>query len=184
MPINSPVLNLGNVDVAVSGFVALAPLGTPLPTAFTATLNAAFRQAGYLNDDGLKEVFDESRDGIPLWQNRAQRDIITDAKLYMEGNFAETRSLAVTEFWYGATVTQTAAFGSYKIQTGKTSGRMAGVFMEIFEDGEMRMTTTTDCEVFRNGDREATSTTATIYPFQIAIYDQPMVYDTRLKTVV
>ena len=97
MPLDTPALNLGNVGIPVSGFVALAPLGTALPTSLTATLNAAFRQVGYLDEDGMSEVHDESRSDMPLWQNRATLEFIESAKLYIEGKFAETGSVAVTE---------------------------------------------------------------------------------------
>lgn len=182
MPIDTPVLDLGNVGIPVSGFVALAPLGTALPTSLTATLNAAFRQVGYLDEDGMSEVHDESRGEMPLWQNRTTLEFIESAKLYIEGKFAETGSVPVTEFWYGATVTRTAAHGSYQIRKGRTSGRMAGVFLEIFQSGDQRLVVSADCEVFKNGDAERNAQTGTVYPFQVAIYDEPMVYDSRLKS--
>lgn len=184
MPLDTPVLDLGNVGIPVSGFVALAPLGTALPTSLTATLNAAFRQVGYLDDDGMSEVHDESRGDMPLWQNRATLEFIESAKLYIEGKFAETGSVAVTKFWYGTTITQTAAHGSYQIRKGRTSGRMAGAFLEIFQSGEQRLVVTSDCEVFKNGDAERNAKSGTVYPFQIAVYDDPMVFDSRLKTAV
>lgn len=182
MPLDAPVLSLNNVGIAVSGFVALAPLGTTLPTSLTASLNAAFRQVGYLDEDGMSEVHDESRGEMPLWQNRTTLEFIESAKLYIEGKFAETGSVPVTEFWYGATVTQTATHGSYQIQKGRTSGRMAGVFLEIFQSGDQRLVVSADCEVFKNGDAERNAQTGTVYPFQVAIYDEPMVYDSRLKS--
>lgn len=182
MPLDAPVLSLNNVGIAVSGFVALAPLGTALPASLTASLNAAFRQVGYLDEDGMSEVHDESRGEMPLWQNRTTLEFIESAKLYIEGKFAETGSVPVTEFWYGATVTQTATHGSYQIQKGRTSGRMAGVFLEIFQSGDQRLVVSADCEVFKNGDAERNAQTGTVYPFQVAIYDEPMVYDSRLKS--
>lgn len=182
MPLDAPVLSLNNVGIAVSGFVALAPLGTALPASLTASLNAAFRQVGYLDEDGMSEVHDESRGEMPLWQNRTTLEFIESAKLYIEGKFAETGSVPVTEFWYGATVTQTASHGSYQIRKGRTSGRMAGVFLEIFQSGDQRLVVSADCEVFKNGDAERNAQTGTVYPFQVAIYDEPMVYDSRLKS--
>ena len=182
MPLDAPVLSLDNVGIAVSGFVALAPLGTTLPTSLTSALDASFRQVGYLDEDGMSEVHDESRGEVPLWQNRTTFEYNESAKLYIKGKFAETGSVAVTEFWYGATVTQTATHGSYQIQKGHTSGRMAGVFLEIFQSGDKRLVASADCEVFKDGDAERNATTGTVYPFQVAIYDEPMVYDSRLKS--
>jgi len=182
MPLDSPTLDLGKLGIAVSGFLAFGPLGTDLPSDFTAEMDPDIRQAGYLSEEGLKLVFDESRDSIPLWQNRASLEVTTDAKVMYEGSFAETGKVAVTEFWYGTTVTQGAEFGSYTIRPGRTSGRGVGVFLEIFSDGNRRLTTSTDCEIFRNGDAESLATNATFLPFQVVLYDEPKVYDTRLKT--
>ena len=61
-------------------------------------------------------------------------------------------------------------------------GRMAGAFLEIFQSGEQRLVVTSDCEVFKNGDAERNAKSGTVYPFQIAVYDDPMVFDSRLKT--
>ena len=56
MPLDAPVLSLNNVGIAVSGFVALAPLGTALPASLTASLDPSFRQVGYLDDTVVTEI--------------------------------------------------------------------------------------------------------------------------------
>lgn len=47
--------------------IAVAPVGTALPTDITTALNAAFKKVGYVSDDGLTEGEDRSTDTVKAW---------------------------------------------------------------------------------------------------------------------
>lgn len=55
--------------VAASGDIAVAPVGTALPTTPTAALDAAFKNLGYVTEDGV--TFSDSVDveDVPAWQS-------------------------------------------------------------------------------------------------------------------
>lgn len=60
----------GNVLVGkpvLNDAIAVAPVGTPLPTDVTTALNAAFKKVGFVSDDGLTEGEDRSTDTITAW---------------------------------------------------------------------------------------------------------------------
>ena len=62
-------LDASNVEVAVTGALYLAPLDTPLPTDSETPLNDAFRNVGYLSEDGITETPEEDTQEIRAWQN-------------------------------------------------------------------------------------------------------------------
>ena len=51
----------------VSGAVYRAPLGTSLPTDATTTLNAAFKELGYVSEDGVSNNNTPDSDNIKAW---------------------------------------------------------------------------------------------------------------------
>lgn len=69
--------NAEQLVVAARGDIAIAPVGTPLPTDLGA-LDDAFVVLGYTTDDGVTFNYSESREEIPAWQAaNAIRRIVT-----------------------------------------------------------------------------------------------------------
>lgn len=56
--------------VASSGSVAVAPVGTTLPTSATASLNAAFTDLGYITEDGVSLTVEPQVEEFMAWQSR------------------------------------------------------------------------------------------------------------------
>ena len=59
--------NVANVVAGkplAAGGVWIAPLGTALPTDETTALNAAFKSAGYIGEDGLTETIERATRGL------------------------------------------------------------------------------------------------------------------------
>lgn len=66
------------VIVAAEGDVAVAPVGTTLPTTPTAALNAAFQTLGYLTTDGVTLTDGVTIEEIRAWQKQQPiRKIVT-----------------------------------------------------------------------------------------------------------
>lgn len=108
--------NVNNVLVGkpkVSGGALIAPLGTALPTTLVATLNAAFKSAGYLGDAGLTRG--EKRDTAV--KNAWGGDVIA----VTQKGVMVTAKLLLAE--YLNPVVQTAIYGAANITvTAATSG--------------------------------------------------------------
>lgn len=64
-------MDSANVQVAVSGDVFVAPLGSTLPTSAEETLDAAFDALGYLDESGIAEAQARTINAIKAWQNAA-----------------------------------------------------------------------------------------------------------------
>lgn len=79
-----------NVEVAVSGHVYFAPLGTTLPADWYSTLNAGFVNVGYISEDGISEKPETESTEIPAWNGDIVRVIQTKHKLSYDFTMLET----------------------------------------------------------------------------------------------
>lgn len=72
----------GQIPVASNGDVNIAPLGTALPTDVSAPLDAAFRQLGYISEDGVTVSNSVDSEGLPAWQSsQPVRTLVTGSEV-------------------------------------------------------------------------------------------------------
>lgn len=114
-------LDSGNVDVAVTGAVAFAPVATAAPADANTVLPAAWRQVGYISDDGVVETRDRSTDTIVAWQNAdVVRVVTTESSITVQFTAIETNPDSIA-LYYGAEVD--AVDGSVDIVPADSGGR-------------------------------------------------------------
>lgn len=114
-------LNPANIDVAVTGTVSYAVTTAPAPTNATSPLDAAYRDVGYVSDEGVKENRDHSTSNIVAWQGAdVVRTVVTEASFTISFTMIETNSNSA-ELFYGAAVNATD--GSVEIDAAATGGR-------------------------------------------------------------
>lgn len=63
----------------VSGMFYHAPAGTALPETADAALAAAWKEVGYVSQDGLTVAVNATTEGIKDWSNRIVRMVVTDS---------------------------------------------------------------------------------------------------------
>ena len=63
----------------VSGMFYHAPAGTALPATADAVLGAAWKEVGYVSQDGLTVAVNATTEGIKDWSNRIVRMVVTDS---------------------------------------------------------------------------------------------------------
>lgn len=96
-----------------AGGVYRGPLGTPLPTDETSTLDTDLVPAGYIGEDGLTETQDRSTDKVRAWGGDTVKVLQTEFGLTYTFTFIESVKGSVLEAVYGAgNVTSTAATAS------------------------------------------------------------------------
>lgn len=124
--------NIANVDVAITGVVAYAPTATAAPTDADTALNVAFKDVGFISEDGIVETRDRSTNNIIAWQNsEVVRTVVTEASISVQFKMIETNANSL-ELYYGAAVDPTD--GSVDIVPAETGGRRA--FVIDYVDGD------------------------------------------------
>lgn len=126
-----------------TGGVLIGEVGTAGPTDASAALDAAFKSAGYIGEDGLTESTDRSTEKVKAWGGDTVKVLQTDFATTYSFTFIETLNGDVLKAVYGDdNVTTTAATVSagtlhaVKVN-GETLPRKAFVF-EV-KDGDARI---------------------------------------------
>jgi hypothetical protein len=158
-------LDSDNVRVAVTGAVYVAPAGTAAPTASDSTLNAAFKDLGYVHSDGISESIDKSTNQIRSWQDGSLvREIVSDGTYSVSFTLIETKE-EVLELYYGVSV----AGGEVDIDPRKTGGRKSFV-IDVIDGDSVERTYIPAGEVTSVGERTLASGEAIGYEVTITAY--------------
>lgn len=101
--------------ISVTGGIKVAPIGTVTPTDPTSVLNAAFKELGYVTEDGLKLSHDASDDKIKVWGGVTIRTIRSDYSATVTGTIVSTLDVDVLKNVFGdSLVTQKSGFIAIK----------------------------------------------------------------------
>lgn len=93
-----------------TGGVLMAPLGSTAPIDAVTALDAAFKAAGYVGEDGLTESNERSTDKVKAWGGDIVKVVQTDFATTYSFTFIETLNADVLKAVYGsANVTTTPA---------------------------------------------------------------------------
>lgn len=159
-------LDSSKVRVAVTGAVSVAVSGSTAPTDASTALAVAFKDLGYVSEDGVSEARDRSTTDIKGWQNSATlRTVVTDGTIAFTFTLVETNTRTV-ELFYGATV---ATLGIVIIPTN-TGGRKAFA-IDVVDGAELCRIWIPDGEVtevgevvYAGGEPIGYQVTVTAYP--------------------
>jgi hypothetical protein len=111
--VTNTVANVVSGKPLSTGGVLAAPLATALPTTASAALNAAFKSAGYIGEDGVTETADRSVTKIKAWGGDIVKVVQTEHSLAYKFVFIETLNAEVLKLVHGdARVTVTPATAS------------------------------------------------------------------------
>lgn len=93
-----------------TGGVRIGPLGATAPTDAVTALDAAFKSAGYVGEDGLTEATERSTEKVKAWGGDIVKVLQTDYSVTYQFTFLETLNTDVLQTVYGdANVTVTPA---------------------------------------------------------------------------
>lgn len=161
-------LDASKVEVAVTGAVYLAPLGTTLPTDSSTALEAAFENVGYLSEDGITETPEEDDETIQAWQNGdVVRRVITSHEIQYAFTMIETNEHTLKAY-YGNYSTEVGSEGDVKI-TGEQLPRQCMVIETIDQD-MLRRRVVPVAQVVERGEVELTNSDATGYEVTVTGY--------------
>lgn len=98
------------VRVAVDGIVAVAVLNTTAPTSATSSLPAAWKDLGYISEDGVDEENTQDSQKLKAWQNsKTVRTIVTDGETVFKFTMLQS-SKETLETYYGVAVGTDGSF--------------------------------------------------------------------------
>lgn len=96
-----------------TGGVLVAPLGSTLPTDAETALDAAFKSAGYIGEEGLTETTERSTEKVKAWGGDTVKVLQTDFSATYAFTFLESLNSDVLKTVYGDdNVVTTAATSS------------------------------------------------------------------------
>lgn len=176
-----------NVRVAVTGAVSMGATTATAPTGTGGTITG-FTDLGLISEDGVTESRGRSTNDIKAWQNGATvRTVVTEGTLTYQFTLIETKKETV-ELFYGATVTEAAADGSFVVVPTSTGGRRSFV-LDVVDGAELLRVYIPQGEVTEVGDRVYSNGEAIGYEVTITAYNDTTVggaakvWATALKTV-
>lgn len=165
-------LDSANVRVAVTGAVSYAPTGTAAPTDAEAALNVAYRDVGYISEDGVVEARERSTNNIIAWQNAdTVRTVVTEANMTIAFTMIESNPNSI-ELYYGAAV---EGDGSVEIVPSASGGRRSFVVDYIDGDEFVRLYVP-EGELSETGEQTLVAGDAVGYEVTIAAYPSTLGY--------
>jgi hypothetical protein len=160
-------LNSAEVNVAVTGAVAVGPTSTTAPLDATTALTGT-KDLGYVDEAGVTETRERSTTKLKAWQNAdTVREVVTDASITYKFKLVQTNADTVG-LYYGTTVDATD--GSVVIKPAATGGRQAFVIDVVdgtdyirawIPEGEL---TAVGDQTYASGEAIAYDVTITAYP--------------------
>lgn len=137
------VANVAAGKPLAAGGIYMAQLGSTAPADVSAALDAAYKSAGYIGEDGVTEGGERSTTKIKAWGGDVVKVVQDEHSLTYSFRFIETMNSEVLKAVHGAAnVTTTAATStSGTIHEVKVTGDVLPHFQIVFEikDGDNRI---------------------------------------------
>ena len=109
MAVNSANVFIGAPDQSVTGAILSAPYGTALPATVVASLDVAFEDSGYVDEDGLTLTPDRSTTSIKDWSRAEIRRVLDEFTAELAWVHLELSEEALNNYFGEDNVTVTAA---------------------------------------------------------------------------
>lgn len=153
------------VQVAVTGGISTAAVGTALPTSPTATPDVLFKDVGYISEDGVTQATGDSTTEIKAWQNGdVVRRIQTDHSVTFSFMMIETNAVSLDAYYGG-----NYSAGVVQMKAGVMPRRSwildmldgTSKIRNVIPDGQI---TDRGDVVWKNGDKVGYQVTIECYP--------------------
>lgn len=162
-----------NVSVGkgvVGGYFYTAPIGTPLPTSYSATPNGAFVNVGYLSDEGI--TTSESADNSDF--NDLNGDMVAtamSAKTRTIGlQFIEMNEVSMKEVFGQSNVTVDGNGDMTIVHNNEPMKHRSGIIEAVLRDGRRWRRVIPDMQVTEWDDSTLVSSELVMFPVTYTIY--------------
>lgn len=162
-------LTAANVTVGVTGRVYYAPAGTAVPTSVNGALNAAFKDVGYVTEDGVTTSVSTDTNEIKAWQNGdTVRRVQTAHDYTVSFAMLETNENTLGLF-YGNYVAGGAGANGVVSITGAQPFRGAFV-IDVVDGLDLIRIVVPDGQITEPGDVSYVNGDAVTYPVTLTAY--------------
>ena len=145
--------NVSAVKPRVAGCVFRAPLGTTLPTDATTALDAAFKDMGYISDDGITESNARESDDVVAYGGDVVASLQTSKTDTWQMTFIEVKNADMLKAMYGNTnVTGSLSAGMEISINSKELESAVWVIDQIMSGGTLERTVIPNGKVTEIGD--------------------------------
>lgn len=148
--------NKANVTVgkpAIGGSVHRAPTGTTPPTDAQTTLDAAFKDLGYISEDGITNSYDRTVEDIKAWGGDTVLEPVTDFVDSWKMTFIEAMNDEVLKVVYGdGNVTGALATGLTVKASDDVYARAVWAIDMILNGNVLKRVVLPDAQVAEIGD--------------------------------
>lgn len=122
------------VVVGADGKVWVAPAGTALPTNTATALNAAFKDVGYVSEDGVTFTDSKEIEDVGAWQSFYPiRKLITGKNFAVEFIMRQWNEDTVKVAFGGGTISRTAGITTYRPPKPSDALDVRAVVIEWFD---------------------------------------------------
>lgn len=136
-----------------TGAVFRAPLGTPLPTTVTETLNPAFVNVGYISDAGVVNSNSPSSSNIKAWGGPVVLTTLEEKPDTFQFTMIEAKNKEVLKAVYGdENVTGDLATGIHVVANSNQQPNCSWVIDQKLKDGTLKRIVLPDAGISAVGD--------------------------------
>lgn len=168
----SETSNVTAAKPKVGGGIYSAPLGTALPTDATTALNTAFKNLGYVSEDGVTNSDERSTDDIKAWGGDTVNTVQTEKKDTFKYTLIEALNIDVLKEVYGdSNVSGTLATGITIKSNSKELETHSIVIETVLTDNALKRIVLPNAKVtevgeitYGDSDNVGYETTVTCYP--------------------
>ena len=153
----------------INGAIFRAPLGTPLPTSATETLNAAFQNVGYISDAGVVNSNSPSSNNIKAWGGDVVMTTLEEKPDTFQFTMIEAKNIEVLKAVYGdANVTGDLATGLHVAANSTQQPNCSWVIDERLNNGTYKRIVLPDAGISAVGDVTYADSSAVGYQTTLA----------------
>ena len=158
------------IDAGANGAAAVAPTGSTAPTDSTTALAVAFKDLGFISEDGLTEAVNQSTNEVKAWDGTVVRKVLTGAEKTFKIKFLESNGNVLDLYYSKPTNSVVSGKTTLTVKPILSRDLRAFVF-DVIDGAKHKRIWIPNGEVtdrgeiaYKNGEASSYEVTITAYP--------------------